>query len=243
MKKIILIFVIFLLACSSPTNEKTVEHSSSDATEIIITHIDNGDTISFSKEEINRFNDYFNMANKEIKHPDELIELVDNDTQMSLHYSSEVGIDNFYLLYSYSLRSNKELENYDLIKSRLVKIYRTVNSIHGALQHGGTYFGHQYWRAHGVAEYRMYQKKESKIPTFDFFLSEHKKPFIDSVRQHTNQKINSDGDLYSEELKVIRKQEIKPVIDRLDSLIDSYFYLNQARQYQMQYYGQLMKID
>ncbi len=235
--------MIFLLACSSLTDEKDIEHDTNPPTEIIITHIDNGDTISFSKQEIDRFNDYFNMRSEEIKHPDELIELIEDDLQLSLHYSSEVGIDNFYLLYSYSLRTNKSLEYYDLIKSRLVKIYRTINSINGALQHGGTYFGHQYWRAQGVAEYWMYQKKEKKVPNLDFFIAEHKKPFIDSVQLYVNKKIQHDSDLYSEELKNDRKQVIKPLVDRLDSLIDSYFKLNQARQYQQKYYGQLMEIN
>lgn len=239
MKWIAFILSVIIFSCSNPSTEEEefeLNRPDQNICDTIFTYLELEDTISFSKGEIERFNRFFDMDAEVIDPPDEMINRIMDDDSMELRYGSEVGTDHFHLIYAYTLRNNKKLEYYELLKNHLVRVYRSINAIHSALDYGGTYYGHQYWRAPGVAEYWMYQKKIKKVPTFDFFLAEHKKPFIDSIESHIHKHIMQNSDLYTEEMKLKRIHEIQPLVEHLDSLIDSYFYLDRARQYREKYY-------
>ena len=242
MRKLFIILSV-LIAAAGCGDEMKVEIEVPDSEALVITHIDNGDTISFTKSAIIQFNQYFNMDADKIPPPYELIKLAEGDNQMAVLYSSEAGIDNFHYLYSYILRKNKKLEPYRLLKDDLLKIYRKINSLYSAIDYGGTYYGHQYCRAQGIAEYWMYQKKEKKVPTFDFFIKQDCQPFMDSLRSNVKTFIESDNYLYTDELKQERIKELQTHIDDLDALFGSYFHLDRAQEYQKKYYTLNNNID
>jgi hypothetical protein len=80
-----------------------------------------------------------------------------------LYFSSEQGQDAYYGLYAYFLALKNSGDKYKEQRSTLIKIFRDINDIMGNINGGGTYFGHQYTRILGYAEYAIYQIAEMII--------------------------------------------------------------------------------
>lgn len=112
-----------------------------------------GGTIAFEKEEFNRIVD----AHPELytdfpKDPD----ITYNNILDKGNFESEVGKDDYYVLYTYFLRQSNGIEEYHIIRKKLNDIFQHINELFRGIQLGGTFFGHQYLRIMAYAEYAVY---------------------------------------------------------------------------------------
>jgi len=257
MKYIIpLLFTLSLISCSNDTNRKNPietkndlevnpQPDSIDSTEKTtsseyLTELDSviyitgrGDTCSWKKKEYN------NIINK---HP-EFFEDYPSDPELSYNlnfdfekFGSEVGKDHYFIIYAHFLQMKNEGNQLKKERSNLIEIYTLINSIFQRLQYGGTYFGHQYGRILGLAEYSLHYMPKSKTDfekTYD--ISKQKELYINSLRQLILDESSVDY-LTLGEQKITRLKELNNKIDNLDVLISNIFYLRMAQELQYNSY-------
>lgn len=139
-------------------------------------------------------------------------------------FDSEAGQDEFYLLYAHFLRKRNG-DKYSKVRDNLINIYREINSLFGSLEIIGNYFGHQYVRIVGYAEYDIYlysPDNKNKQVENNFVVT--KRRYLKSLEN----KVLEDADYYesTDRQEIIQKSHI--FIDNLNSLITDEFYLSKA---------------
>lgn len=152
--------------------------------------------------------------------------LGDSSVQGNGRFYGEAGEDEFYLLYSYFL-ARKNISQRPR-RDRLLKLYRGINSIYGALQHGGTYFGHQYSRIPAYVEYDLYRLDPADSTRI---YKKMKSLYIDLFKEEIKSKIPGDHDIdHATEEKLLKE------IDELALLITDYPDLMLVRRFQYSNY-------
>jgi hypothetical protein len=151
--------------------------------------------------------------------------------QLTRPFGSEVGQDFYFETYAWFLMERNGIEKYKVRRKKAVETFRTVNEIFDILRLGGTYYGHQYRRILGYAEYSIYKYKSnpkdySKKEGFAYA----KKAFIDSLRQVIAREINSETSVPKDEL-VKRYHYLLKKVNELDKQISDYFYLREAGEF------------
>ena len=187
----------------------------------------------FSKNEINQIIDkhpeFFTLYWKD---PDKKY-YCNGDTE---EFGSEVGQDDYYVLYAYFLKQKNGVKKYAVMRKKLIDIYTRINSLFQMFQYGGTYFGHQYPRILGYAEYSVYLYSESKDrleKTYD--IRKQKELYIKSLRQLIDDESKIDNETLGKE-KIDRNKELNKIVDDLNNLITGNFYLRRAQEFHYRHY-------
>jgi len=170
-----------------------------------------------------------------IQHPD--ITYYGRANKNTLVFGSETGQDNYYGVYAYFLKLKNGEKKYRQQRETLIKIYGDINSIYGQLTGGGTYFGHQYSRILGYAEYSIWKAKDKDYYTRDYDISKQKALYINALRQHIIDEIvaNNNNGLTPKDKRKLQSTTFKTV-DELDKLITNYFYLKMAQEFEYSNY-------
>lgn len=205
-------------------------------TNSLIIHTEIGETVRFSKKDINEIiNNHPEFFNDIPIHPDWSY----NKYVNGVDFGSEVGQDDYYLLYAYFLKQKNGSRKYASQRMRLINIYSNINSLFQKFQYGGTYFGHQHIRILGYAEYAIYiMPKEGELIDKKYNINQQKALYIKSLRQLIKDENQLDFNTLGEE-KPERLKELHQIVDELDKLITNLFYLRQAQEFQYtnyQYY-------
>ena len=245
MKSLIYIsLLIIVLGCNIGTKQTnkttetdtTVDNSKYYTTEdtIIIT-TETQDTLEYSKAEFNKIIDTHPELwnNKYVENPD-LLYYCKGDRD---DFRSEVGQDNYYILYAYFLRKKNGADKYAQQREKLINIYSNINSLFGYFQYGGTYFGHQDSRICGYAEYAidLYPKNKYEIEkTYD--ITKQKNIYINSLRQIIEDESSIDYMTLGKKEKEERKKVLNKIVDNIEKLITENFYLKRAQAFQYEYY-------
>jgi hypothetical protein len=244
LKKIIYILTITigLLSCNNQekqdenidiinTHNKTIENDNSKyyaKEDTISIPIEIGDTLKFSKSELNKIiNEHPELLQKFPDHPEKLYYCYAN----SIDFGSEHGKDTYYVLYAYFLKQKNGYTKYIQEREKLIEIYSKINSLFAHFQYGGTYFGHQQYRILGLVEFSIYllPKKKNEIEkTYD--ISKQKELYIKSLRQLIVDESIIDFETLGKEKK-IRNQKLNLIVDELDKLITDNFYLKRAQEF------------
>ncbi|HSZ86962.1 MAG TPA: hypothetical protein VK787_13095 [Puia sp.] len=127
-----------------------------------------------------------------------------------LSFGSEIGQDEYYILYAYFLKKKNNKNNFEVRRNTLIKIYNDINEIFGMLSYGGTYFGHQGRRIIGYAEYSIYlysQNEEDYKKKYD--ISKQKKFYINSLKQFIVNEESADVETVNQRGK--RKTKIRSI--------------------------------
>jgi hypothetical protein len=152
------------------------------------------------------------------------------------NFVSEVGQDDYYLLYAYFLR----IRNGDEYKGRrdtLNQIYNTINTINQFLKGGGTYFAHQQPRINGYAEYGVYTYANYKSQYIkEGSIVPQRTAFINALKQMITTTVKNDPDGFPQNDKHITAAQLLAVADNLGKLLTDYFYLKKAEEFQTGYY-------
>lgn len=209
-------------------------------------HTSYGDTIIYSREEFNDIIDNFpELYSDNVSHPDttygnskiyvDLIDSLGNNKRIS--FGSEAGQDQYYILYAWFLKNKQGIVKYAARRKKLLEIYRTLNSIFGQLNYGGTYFGHQYARIEGYAEFSIYWYNH--IPDFferPYDVSKQKALYIEGLKQLIRDEISIDGNLFTEKDRKRRVNELFREVNNLNKLITDNFYLRMVKSFQIEKY-------
>jgi hypothetical protein len=191
-------------------------------------------TYKYSKEDFNRIVDnHPELYNDYWESPDEKFYCYGDNAE----FGSEAGKDHYYFLYSYFLKQKNGIKKYAKQRKKLIDIYRKINSIFQRIEHGGTYFGYQYQRVLGYAEYSVYLlsvKNDNLKKTYDF--SNQKELYIKSLRQLIEDELKIDDEILEKE-KEKRKQDLNKTVDELNTLIKDLFYLRRAQEFQYSHYN------
>jgi hypothetical protein len=202
---------------------KSSYHTSKDT--LVIT--ERGDTVSYSKEEFNSIVDaHPELYSDEVRDPD----LIYYNSPTDIRFASEAGQDGYYELYARFLKKRNGIQRYAERRKKLIAIYENINGIYGELQQGGTYFGHQYYRISGYAEYSVYLYKISENnleKTYD--ISKQKSLYIRSLRQLIEDEISPFA-------KPGLKKEMNSWVNDIDKAITDNFYLRRAQEFQYSHY-------
>jgi len=160
----------------------------------------------------------------------------------SITFGSEVGRDDFCLIYAYYLKQKNGEAKFKLEREKLIKLYRAINGLYEGLNYGGTYFGHQHKRLNASVEYSIYKlklRKEYYEKKYNF--KKQKDLYIKALMQYVsdeesqdpyNQDDPRDGKGEGSE----RGKRLQEKIDILEKLITNYFYLNQVQNFEITYY-------
>ncbi|WP_413666769.1 hypothetical protein ACEN9X_19795 [Mucilaginibacter sp. Mucisp86] len=150
-------------------------------------------------------------------------------------FSSEIGQDDYYLLYAYFLKKRNGGEKYQKERETLIKIYRDINFIFGRLAQGGTYFGHQDNRILGEAEYSIYRGKGNDYYDKSYDITKQKMLYLNALKQQITDELSSNFDFPDKEKPKLKK-ELFETVKELDGLITDYFYLESTRTFQYSSY-------
>lgn len=235
-----------LLSCSPKQKEEAVQvveaHAeiSSNKNEIFYTTLDTvkivaalSDSISIPKEEYNKLVDQnLGFFKDYIASPDFLY-----NTEAPEGFSSEVDEDFYFLLYAHFIKQQNGEKIYAEERKKLITLFTTINEIYANLQDGGTYFGHQYDRIQGYAEYAVYQLKNiKKEGEKTYAIGPQKKLYIQSLHQLIEDESSIDYRYVGKE-KIDYLKKMHQKVNQLDSLITSLFYLRQTQEFQYTHYN------
>jgi hypothetical protein len=203
------------------------------------------DTLKFSKEEFNDIVDNFpELTSLNTQNPDTaynskiLVDLIDSSGKRKhISFGSEAGQDNYYIVYAYFLKQKNGIAKYSLRRKKLFEIYNTLNSLFGNLNYGGTYFGHQYSRIEGYAEFSIYWYRHYE----DYFdrpydITKQKTFYIGGLKQLILDEEQIDNNTIGRKEKAERRKELFDKIKILDKQITDNFYLRMAQSFQSDYY-------
>lgn len=245
--KIIYILPISLLIACSNDKEQTVKEQptalnenqidKSEEKEILI-YSDEWDSYSITESEINNYRDYFRLSNIDefVKEPELVYEgRKRNNDDIEVKFISEVGIDNFYLFYSYELKQQNGVDEFRNERDTLLKIYNSINSLYSYLENGGTYFGHMKKRMQGVAEYSIYALIRNEYYSKNHDIENQKKYFLLSLKEYCKNEVRLNTDLLEEEKKD-KLAEIDNRIIELGGYITKFFYMRNAQSFRYKYY-------
>jgi hypothetical protein len=192
-----------------------------------------GDTLKYAKNDFNNIVDKHKEFFEEYpKNPDQAY-FNDNDKE---EFGSEVGQDNYYVLYAYFLKQKNGVKEFAQQRQKLMDIYSNINSLFGHFEYGGTYFGHQSSRILGYAEYSIYllpKNNDNISKTYD--ITKQKELYIKSLRQLIEDENKIDFNTLGQE-KIERTKKLNKIVDELDKLITDNFYLRRAQEFQYGHY-------
>jgi hypothetical protein len=205
----------------------TTQDSVNIATEI-------GDTLKYGKEEFNEIIDrHPELTEDYIQSPDYLY----NCNGIEEKFSGEAGQDTYYLLYAYLLKNKNGDKKYSDIRRKLSDLYLNINSLFGHMEHGGTYFGHQYMRIPGYAEYSVYLYKQSEAygisKTYD--ITKQKELYIKSLRQLISDESSIDSNILGPE-KIDRTKKLNKIVDDIDKAITNNYFLRRTQEFHYGHY-------
>lgn len=204
------------------------------------------DTLKYSREDFNDIIDNFpELYSSTVIPPDSAyanskiwVDLTDSSgNKKHLSFGSEVGQDEFYILYAYFLKNKNGIAKYSVRRKKLLEIYHTLNSLFGQLNYGGTYFGHQYARIEGYAEFSVYWFSHYE----DFFdrpydISKQKGYYISGLKQLIVDEVKIDNNVIDDKEKAERIKMLFNDVANLNKLITDNFYLRMAQSFQSQHY-------
>jgi hypothetical protein len=210
-------------------------------TDSIVIAIDDEDTAKYAAQKINEVIDHFPTLYDNIpKHPDLSYaesgywrKFTDSSSgeEKTLSFGSEVGQDNYYMLYAYFLRQINKEKGLAGRRDTLTRIYRDLNSIFGHMVYGGTYFGHQYRRIIGYVEYDLYL---GGFPT-ESNMAKQKRLYLDLLRQKITDQIEADDNILMADKDPMKRAVFEKVTE-IEKLITDQCYLENAIAFQYMHY-------
>ena len=208
----------------------------------IVIGFEHSDTLVFSGSELAQLTDSFpTLDEQEPQHPDSSFAhsgyyryLPDTSGKMKyVSFGSEVGQDNYFLLYTYFLRKKNIDSSLITRRQTLIKIFNDINVIFATLNSGGTFFGHQVNRIYAYAEFAVYEysRQQNKFnDTLDF--RKQKTTYLNELRKKIMTQVAADPELNNAADRSERQQFLLNYLAELDKLISDDFYLDKVREFQ-----------
>ncbi len=208
--------------------------------DVVYISADDGDTLEYSKGDLRKIVKGFpELTDEMVYPPDEEYASVKNvavdlGNNNIFSLNCELCRDNYYELYAFFLKMHDCDEQYKVQRKTLIELYRDINSIYGRLANGGTYYGHQYRRILGYAEYSIYLLNSDKDYGYfkkSYDIKKQKELYITMLKQSIEDEVNNDTETLPKD-KPARKNGLLKTVNAINSLITDYFYLKMTQQFQ-----------
>jgi hypothetical protein len=261
MKYTFCVLIFIVAGCNSPNSSKpavTSTASGSNVDTTLYAKTDSitvvggvSDTLVFSKKDFNEIVDHFpELYSPNPIYPDESYgrsgihkHFTENGKEREISFGSEVGQDEYYILYSYFLKKKNRDAKFAGRRDTLIQIYNDINQIFQRLMNGGTYFGHQRCgRIGAYTEYSIYlfnaeNNNDQSVFFKTYSISLQKQLFIKSLRQFVADEVNNDNSNgLSDKDKKEKTEDINDIIDHLNGLLTEYFYLERSQEFRYSKY-------
>lgn len=250
------VLIFFVWGCSTPSTKRPVAKQdtlnveskdtlidvSDDDTEKVNIYSEELESYDIPRGELKKLlkrnpelnNDYF--SSPDIAYSKRGCNTFTKNDEYANEFNSETGQDEYYVLYAYFLKKKNGDKKYSVQRERLIDIYRTINTIFGKLNNGGTYFGHQHQRIIGYVEYSIY----SQINHGDYYVKKYdykkqKQLYLGLLTQLIKDEVKVDDDAVEKE-KAEKEKELLKSVQKLNELIANYPDLKCAQQFQYSNY-------
>jgi hypothetical protein len=193
-----------------------------------------GDTLKYAQNEFNKIiDDHPELVSDYTQNPDETYQC--NGEKGA--FNSEVGKDGYFMLYAYFLKNKNGDKPNSERRKKLISIFSNINSLFSHFEYGGTYFGHQYARILGYAEYSIYLYKQNEkygnSKTYD--ITKQKALYIQSLRQLISDESTIDFNVLGKK-KVERTRQLNKIVDEIDKAITDNFYFRRTQDFHYGHY-------
>ena len=226
------------------SNKRQIDSAITNINDTIKIALDKNDSVSYTKygliKVLNCFPEF--VVGRTI-HPDFLYAKKDckpcvkDNSNILGSFDGEAGKDSFYILYFYFLKHKDGDEKYEMRRSTLIEIYRTLNEINGRLKYGGTYYGHQYKRILAYSEFSIFKYISDSLQfAKKIGLSQQKQIFLSALKRDIEDEVSADDSLFDNKSKSERKKQLYKLLFKLNIFISDYFYLKMAQEFQYSMY-------
>ena len=201
----------------------------------IIIETERGEILKYEKAEYNQMIDLHPEFFSAYPSPPKISYRLSYDYENN---ECEITQDIYFNLYAHFLK--KKNDEIELKKERknIIDIYTKINSIFQRLKYGGTYFGHQYSRILGFAEYSLFRMAKDKKEFNNIYnISKQKSLYIESLQQLIKDENSIDFETIGEKNKLERLNDFNKTIDEIEELISNSFYLKSAQSFQYENYN------
>lgn len=193
-----------------------------------------GDTLKYAKDEFNKIiDDHPELVSDYTQNPDQTYHCYGEKDP----FNSEAGQDGYFMLYAYFLKNKNAGQPYSERRKKLIDIFSNINSLFSHFEYGGTYFGHQYARILGYAEFSIYLYKQNEkygnSKTYD--ITKQKKLYIQSLRQLISDESTIDFNALGKK-KIERTRQLNKIVDEIDKAITDNFYLRRTQDFHYGHY-------
>jgi len=158
---------------------------------------------------------------------------LDKYNDIQIYFSSEVGEDDFYMLYAYFLQQVNGVEKYSKDRYALFSAFRKMNRLKSYYQYGGTYFGHIHDRIYGYAEFSI--TTIEKALSSNTNINKEKNTFLSDLKKVYIQNLKEDGNTLLKD-KPKREKEMVKMIDDMGTYITNAYQLKVVKQFYADHY-------
>lgn len=222
------------LKIDAPTSQQTILQKtaavSNDDKDTINISTDDSIVTKYSKGDLKRILKKDPDLNDDRSNPPDIC--WGESLKISSDYDCEACLDDYYVLYAYFLREKNGEAKYRQQRKTLIELYRNINYLFGRLNGGGTYYGHQYARILGYAEYSIsvyvYQNEYGAVKSYN--ITKQKELYLKSLIQYIDDEVNNNLELSAQE-KARKIAELVRKANDIGRLITSHFYLEMAQEF------------
>lgn len=219
---------------NTPTLQKTDNSKFYTTLDTLIIPTEIGDTLKYAKNDFNKIiDDHPELVSDYTQNPDQTYHCYGEKDP----FNSEAGQDGYFMLYAYCLKNKNGDKPYSERRKKLIGIYANINSLFRHFEYGGTYFGHQYARILGYAEYAIYLYKQSEKNSIDktYDITKQKALYIQSLRQLISDESTIDFNVLGKK-KIERTRQLNKIVDEIDKAITDNFYLRRTQDFHYGHY-------
>ena len=215
---------------------------------------DNGFYVDYSRNDLDRFETLFPFFKAE--HPLKPSIAYKRTTPKSyinkdgkeeiIGFESELGKDEFCLLYAYYLKQKNGEANFKEERVKLIQLYNLINDIYVNWAVSLLYHDHQGLRLESCVEYSIYRLRVDKKAPENYSFEKEKETYISSLCDYMNKEekrytkeASLKGVKMTKEEMLKREKEQKEQIITLQKLITNHFYLEQVQNFETEYYGRI----
>ncbi len=250
-KSLVFLTIAILFACANPVkiNKSTDADTpssqnvapkkaaiiSGDDKDTINISTDDSDVFKYSRGELKRILKKDPELDADVPYPPDIS--WGESLKVSTDYDCEACRDDYYSLYAYFLRAKNGETKYREQRKKLIALYREINGLFGRLNGGGTYYGHQYARILGYAEYSICIFKDDDVYHFirPYNVIKQKDIYLKSLERFIRDEVNNNPELSPVE-KEKKKGELLGKVKTIGGLIATHFYLEMALKFQYSHY-------